>query len=77
MVNGLATAALPSFIGILNLGFDAAGNLYAYESCTADSKGDPTVMRFAAAANGFASPTTEVLTSFPIYGGLSADFSVH
>ena len=76
-INTLATAALPSFIGILNLGFDAAGNLYVYESGTADSKGDPTVMRFAAAANGFASPTTEVLTSFPIYGGVSADFSVH
>jgi len=76
-INTLATAALPSFVGILNLGFDAAGNLFVYESGTAASMGDPTVMRFAAAANGFASPTTEVLTSFPIARGIPTGFSVH
>jgi hypothetical protein len=62
---------------VSNLGFDAAGNLYVYESGTSDSKGEPTVVRFTSAANGFSPPpTTESLVAFPIYFGGATGFAV-
>jgi hypothetical protein len=61
---------------VSNLGFDAAGNLYVYESGTSDSKGEPTVVRFTSAANGFSPPpTTESLVAFPIYFGGATGFA--
>jgi hypothetical protein len=61
---------------VRNFGFDATGNLYVYEIGTADSNEAPTVLRFAAAASGFAPPTTETLLSFPSYIGGAMGFAV-
>lgn len=75
-IGTLPSDALPGNVNVRSLGFDAAGNLYVYEIGTADSNGDPTVLRFATAANGFAPPTTETLVSFPNYVGGTLGFSV-
>jgi hypothetical protein len=44
----------------VNIGLDAAGNLYVLE---ANSPNAPSVLRLATGANGFASPTSETLLS--------------
>jgi hypothetical protein len=71
-INTLSSDALPNSVNARRLGFDVAGNLYVYELGTADSNSEPTVLRFTATANGFATPSTETLASFPILDGALA-----
>jgi hypothetical protein len=65
---------LPGSYNVKSLGFDAAGNLYVYE--VDPGTGAPTVLRFSAAANGFASPTTESLASFTNYSRVNTSFAI-
>ena len=71
-INTLSADALPNSVNVRRLGFDVAGNLYVYELGTTDSNSAPTVLRFTATANGFATPSTETLGSFPILDGTLA-----
>jgi hypothetical protein len=66
---------LPGSCNVNSLRFDAAGNLYVYE-LEPGAGATPTVLRFAAAANWFASPTTESLASFTNYSLVSTMFAI-
>jgi hypothetical protein len=78
----LTPDTLPGNCNVNSLGFDAAGNLYVYELEPENKTlgyvpaATPTVLRFTAAANGFASPTTESLASFTNYSLVNASFAI-